>query len=203
MAKHIAAAAVMACALVATAAHAQGSEGARLSLGQGGVTFAKAYGPGFPTMDTPAREPNGEMSLITKKSLGCLGVGTAATAVALVAAPDSAIFLIGGGLVPILNPTVLYLGLGGVVFASFCAIGHAVTPMVLHYFETPVHPPGPTQPGACINCREARPYAPTVPASAAWTVVAPARAAPAPAAPASGGGPAFVSGLAALKAALR
>jgi hypothetical protein len=166
-----------------------------------GLIMAKAYGPSFPTMEGPAREPNGDMGYITKQSIGCLAMGTIAT-IAAMSASENALNIIGGGLVTPANTIVLYLGLGGLVFASFCAVGHAVTPLVLHFFETPAQVPSPTRPGDCRNCREARPYDPVTPVS--FALAAPATAAPTrPAQVQAGPKPAFVAGVPALRAALR
>ena len=118
---------------------------------------AKAYGPGFPTMEQPAREPNGDMSVITKLSVACLTAGGIATAAALAFSADNTLNIIAGGIVPAAHPILLTLGIGGVVFATYCSIGHAVTPLVLHQFGNPEPPPGSTRPSTCRDCRDARP----------------------------------------------
>ncbi|MFL5334137.1 MAG: hypothetical protein ACJ8H8_13365, partial [Geminicoccaceae bacterium] len=56
------------------------------------------------------------------------------------------------------TPSVVALGVFGVVFTSFCAIGQALTPLYLHYIPEPSpaapHPPEPppaSVPG-CATC---------------------------------------------------
>lgn len=103
----------------------------------------KSYGPSFPTMDTPAATPNGEMSDSVKQSIGCVVGGTAGTVAALSAGTENLINVIAGGLVRTANPVVLYTSLLGVVFASFCAVGQAMTPLVLYYAAPPPAAPPP------------------------------------------------------------
>lgn len=188
--------------LLATAAGALAGD-LRAEASHPPMVLAKSYGPSFPTMEGPARETNGEMAFITKRSLGCLGLGTAATlAVIGSSVVENAIHVIGGGVVAAANPTVTFLAVGGVVFASFCAVGHAMTPLVVHYFNPPepVAAP-PAQPSSCRNCRDARPLPSTTePAGlmpAALSTVSP----PAPGRRA--GGPTSINGLATLRAAIR
>ena len=77
----------------------------------------------------------------------------------------------GGGSVPGATPSVVALGVFGVVFTSFCAIGQALTPLYLHYFPEP--PPAVPRPPAaapasspgCTTCGPSAllPRAPKVP----------------------------------------
>ena len=110
------------------------------------VHRVRSYGP----MPDPVEQllaPDGNsMSLGVKQAIACLGVGTAATAGAIAADAVNLTNLIAGGLVPVANLGVLYLGLIGVVFASYCAIGSALAPIYLYYTlptsPNPGHSPG-------------------------------------------------------------
>ena len=115
---------------------------ARTAADTGPLVLTRPYGPG-----ADGAPSAGDDSV--KQSMGCLIGGTTATAAALLAGGRNVMNVIaGGGLVPA-NPAVLYIGLVGVVFASFCAIGQALTPLYLHYVEgageAPLHaaPPVP------------------------------------------------------------
>jgi hypothetical protein len=108
----------------------------------GPLVLIRPYGPG-----ADGAPDAGDDSF--KQSMGCLVGGATATAISLMAGGRNVMNVIaGGGLVPA-NPAVLYIGLVGVVFASFCAIGQALTPLYLHYVEgageAPLHaaPPVP------------------------------------------------------------
>ncbi len=70
-----------------------------------------------------------------KQSLGCLAVGSAGLSIALFADGVNIINVIAGGLVAPTNQLVLYTSLVGVVFASFCAVGQALTPAALMFYE--------------------------------------------------------------------
>jgi hypothetical protein len=94
------------------------------------------------------------------QSVACLAVGGLATAATLMVGWQNVTNLIsGGGSVPGATPSVVALGVFGVVFTSFCAIGQALTPLYLHYFPKPPsavpHPPAPApepEPPGCTNC---------------------------------------------------
>ena len=103
---------------------------ARVAADTGPLVLTRPYGPGT---DGPALTTDDPV----KQSMGCLVGGTTGTALALLAGGRNVMNVIaGGGLVPA-NPGVLYIGLVGVVFASFCAIGQALTPLYLHYVAGP------------------------------------------------------------------
>jgi hypothetical protein len=116
------------------------------------LVLARSYGPGpLKPWDTDV----GSWSDETKQSMGCLIGGVAGTAVALLAGGAAAVNVIaGGGLAPA-NPVVLYTGLAGVVFASFCAVGQALTPLFLYYFANSPEPQVHVLPGAGV--RDIRP----------------------------------------------
>ena len=102
----------------------------------GPLVLTRPYGPGA---DAAPNAP-GSTDDSVKQSMGCLIGGTTGTAVALLAGGRNVMNVIaGGGLVPA-NPAVLYIGIVGVVFASFCAIGQALTPLYLHYVDGPGQP---------------------------------------------------------------
>jgi hypothetical protein len=91
-----------------------------------------------------ARAADHHMPDDVKQSIGCVIAGTAGVAGAVAAGGENLINLIAGGLVAPQNRAVLYIGLAGVVFASFCAMGQALTPVYLYYTEPPA-PPETTQ----------------------------------------------------------
>lgn len=70
-----------------------------------------------------------------KQSIGCLVTGSIGTVGAVVAGGENLVNIIAGGVVAPQNRAVLYIGIVGVVFASFCAIGQALTPLYLHMVE--------------------------------------------------------------------
>lgn len=71
---------------------------------------------------------------------GCVIAGTAGTAVALSADSINLLNVVAGGIVLPNNPTVLYLGLAGVVFTTFCTLGQQLAPLYTYYFvDQPQH----------------------------------------------------------------
>lgn len=104
------------------------------------VVPVKSYGPSFPALSEDPG-PDGGMSESTKQSVGCAIGGTSGTVLAAWAGGENLVNVIAGGLVAPANAVVLYTGLVGVVFASFCAIGQALTPLYLHLTEPPAPPP--------------------------------------------------------------
>ncbi len=100
------------------------------------VLYAKSYGPSFPTLEPDASQSEG-WSDTAKQSMGCLLGGTSGIAAALIAGGENLVNVIAGGIVAPANPIALYVGLFGVVFASFCAVGQALTPLYIEYFEAP------------------------------------------------------------------
>jgi hypothetical protein len=114
----------------------------------GPLVLTRPYGPGSDGASVPGDDP-------IRQSMGCLIGGTSATAIALLAGGRNVMNVIaGGGLVPA-NPVVLYVGLVGVVFASFCAIGQALTPLYLYYVEGAGEPHSHVAPP--IPARDIRP----------------------------------------------
>jgi hypothetical protein len=108
------------------------------------IQLAKSYGPSFPAMEDPARDVTGAPTLVVQQGFGCLILGTAGTAAAMGASSLNVVQNIAGGLVAPANATVLGLGLVGVVFATYCSIGAAVTPLYLHLTGDPAaEPPQP------------------------------------------------------------
>jgi len=101
----------------------------------------KSYGPS----GSPSSNGNGgssdtlEFGDSERGSMGCLAGGVLGTAGALYIGGENIINLIAGGLVVPTSPAALYASLFGVVFASFCAVGQAMTPAVVYayrrYFE--------------------------------------------------------------------
>ncbi|GEM_PF-1585203 len=111
----------------------------------------KSYGPGFELPDRPSRLGNMSYSdEITEYDLsyGCIIGGVTGTGLSVGAGGLNVINLIAGGIVPAATPVAAYLALGGVVFASFCAVGQALTPAVMAtygYFAPPPKPVAPPQ----------------------------------------------------------
>lgn len=66
---------------------------------------------------------------------GCVLMGTAGTVAALTANSVNLLNVVAGGVVTPANPAVLYLGLAGVVFTSFCTLGQQLTPLYVYYFR--------------------------------------------------------------------
>ena len=82
-----------------------------------------------------AQEPPGPPKEVME-AWGCVLFGAAGTAGAVAANPENLINVLAGGVVPTANPSILYIGLAGVVFTTFCTLGMQLTPLYLHY----VHP---------------------------------------------------------------
>ncbi|HYH37420.1 MAG TPA: hypothetical protein VD860_04295 [Azospirillum sp.] len=66
---------------------------------------------------------------------GCVLMGSAGTVAALTANSVNLLNVVAGGVVTPANPAVLYLGLAGVVFTSFCTLGQQLTPLYVYYFR--------------------------------------------------------------------
>ncbi|MGE4221164.1 MAG: hypothetical protein AB7G39_17095, partial [Alphaproteobacteria bacterium] len=89
-------------------------------------------------------------------AVGCIVGGTVGTTASLYIGAANIINLIAGGGAPPASPAALYAAVAGVVFATFCAVGQSVTPLVVKtyhdYYAPPenrptvVPPLGPQQP---------------------------------------------------------
>ena len=103
----------------------------------------KSYGPS----GSPSSNGNGsstealEFGDSEQGSLGCIVGGTLGTVGAFLIGGENIINLIAGGLVPVSSPAALYAAMGGVVFASFCAVGQAMTPMAVYLYRRYVSEP--------------------------------------------------------------
>ncbi|MBM3549335.1 MAG: hypothetical protein FJX54_20555 [Alphaproteobacteria bacterium] len=116
------------------------------------IIFAKSYGPSFPSLEADASKMADEWSDTVKQSIGCVVGGAAGTSAAILAGGENLVNIIAGGVVVPANPVVLSIGLFGVVFASFCAVGQALTPLYIHYFEAPdPSPPASPRPAPLPN----------------------------------------------------
>jgi hypothetical protein len=89
----------------------------------------------IPPVSAFAENPEPEMSLEIRQSLGCLASGTAGTLVALGVGAENLVNMISGGIVLPINTGALAVGIFGVVFAGFCTVGESLTPSVLHIME--------------------------------------------------------------------
>lgn len=103
----------------------------------------KSYGPSGSPSSNGNNSSSGEPEFGDSEqgSLGCILGGTLGTAGALLIGGENIINLIAGGLVPVSSPAALYAAMGGVVFASFCAVGQAMTPMALYLYRRYVSEP--------------------------------------------------------------
>lgn len=66
---------------------------------------------------------------------GCVLAGSVGTAAAMAANSENLLNVVAGGIVAPANPAVLYIGLAGVVFTTFCSLGQSLTPLYLYYFS--------------------------------------------------------------------
>jgi hypothetical protein len=137
----------VAVALAVAASGALWAGDAAAGLAAIDVAPAKAYGPDFTLPNRPDLDAD---SAITEYdlSLGCIVGGVTGTGLSVGAGGLNVINLIAGGIVPASNPIAAYLALGGVVFASFCAVGQALTPTVMatyRYFLVPRSVTSPSQ----------------------------------------------------------
>lgn len=85
-----------------------------------------------------AQEPLGPPKEVPKEVVaawGCILFGTAGTAGAVAANSENLINVLAGGVVAPANPAILYIGLAGVVFTTFCTLGMQLTPLYLHYLQ--------------------------------------------------------------------
>ena len=123
------------------------------------VLYAKSYGPGVQPPESEAPKAEEGWSDSVKQSMGCLIGGSTGTGLAILAGGENLVNIIAGGIVPAGNPLALYVGVAGVVFASFCAVGQALTPLFLEYAtevpfvgHTPLTP-FPARPGNLPDAR--------------------------------------------------
>ncbi|MEQ8396468.1 hypothetical protein [Thalassobaculum sp.] len=141
-------AAVLATALLANSASA---DNLPQRAGAVSATPAKSYGPDFslPKRRPDSTDPGAEYAVTEYDlSLGCIVGGVTGTGLSISAGGLNVINLIAGGLVQAASPAAAYLALGGVVFASFCAVGQAVTPAAIatyQYFIPPLRTALPSQ----------------------------------------------------------
>jgi len=128
---------------------------ARLAVGGAAVAMALAAGSGaradgdgqapliLPSgaLAQVAPRPPGDIPMEVRQSLGCLLAGTVGTTVALAGGGFGVITNIAAGAgAPSMG--ALTLGLTGVVFGTFCAVGAVVTPLYV-YLTLPRPPPRP------------------------------------------------------------
>lgn len=106
----------------------------------------KSYGPsGSPAVGNGNGNGGLEFGESELNSLGCIVGGATGMGAALAIGGLNISNLIAGGIVPAATPAALYASLFGVVFATFCAVGQAVTPVAVYayrrYFEETDPPP--------------------------------------------------------------
>ncbi len=112
-------------------------------------TFVGARGSDDP------HPPAAGLNDTVRGAIGCTIGGTVATAVALAAGGENTVNLVAGGLVPSVNRAALYVGMVGVVFGSFCAIGQALTPIVTRQVVDPPSGAPPPHPPPRFDTRHA------------------------------------------------
>lgn len=111
------------------------AEISNLALGQEPVEalFERA------SMSAP-RSPSPLMSEQVMASYGCFFTGAAGTAAAVTFGAENLVNVVAGGIVVPANAAVLTIGVLGVVFASFCSVGQALTPMAVDLTERLAEP---------------------------------------------------------------
>jgi len=124
--------------LAPVVAAAQEASGLRSLRDRALVTVAGGAAPAHPVVPASAVFPP-EIEARTpphlQQAYGCLIGGTTSMVVAFAAGAENLVNTIAGGAVPMQNTGVLLLGVTGIVFASFCALGEAVTPIYVYYTE--------------------------------------------------------------------
>jgi len=75
------------------------------------------------------------MTETLRASYGCFVSGIGGTTAALLLGPQNLVNVVAGGIVVPAGVGVLAMGVFGVVFASFCTVGQALTPMALDLSE--------------------------------------------------------------------
>ena len=98
----------------------------------------------------PPKRPPQEVPQEVTAAWACVLIGSIGTGAAMAANSVNLLNVVAGGVVSPANPAVLYLGLAGVVFTSFCTLGQQLTPLYVYYFHD--------QPGNDVDlARVARP----------------------------------------------
>lgn len=95
----------------------------------------KAFGPSAPPLRERISRAADDMPMVLKQSIACLVLGSSGTAAAAMVGAENLVNVVGGGLVVTRNRIVLALGVAGVVFGTFCAVGGALTPLYLELVE--------------------------------------------------------------------
>ena len=111
------------------------------------LELVKSYGPSGPPASGNGSSNGVEFGESEMTSLGCLVGGSVGMGAAVAIGAANISNLIAGGLVPAASPAALYASLFGVVFATFCAVGQAMTPLVIYgykRFTEPSEDVGPT-----------------------------------------------------------
>ena len=151
---------VVLAGLMATALPADSASASDRPQSAAAATVAptKSYGPDFslPNRRTEGAAPNTDTGVTEYDlSLGCIVGGVTGTGLSISAGGLNVINLIAGGLVTAANPTAAYIALGGVVFASFCAVCQALTPaaMATYQYFIPPRRPIPLAPSDARYCQ--------------------------------------------------
>lgn len=102
------------------------TEAVNISLTQGAGDEKAITAPQILT-----RLPQPPLSEQVQASYGCFSAGLGGTVAAWTVGAENLVNVVAGGIVAPANPAVLTIGVLGVVFASFCTVGQALTPMAL------------------------------------------------------------------------
>lgn len=111
----------------------------------------KSYGPSNsgPKANGDSASNGGlEFGESEQGALGCVVGGVVGTAGAIAIGGENIVNLIAGGLVPVANSAALYAALTGVVFATFCAVGQSLTPLIVYSYRKYVAAPDSAAPAA-------------------------------------------------------
>jgi hypothetical protein len=85
--------------------------------------------------------PDGSMSDAVKSAVGCAVGGSTAFATSIAIGGTNTINVVAGGLVTPASAILLYLGLGAVIFGSFCQIAMSLMPF--YFYATEPAPEAP------------------------------------------------------------
>lgn len=126
---------ILAAALVTGAVVGAGSDVRAQALVQGPPSAPPAVEEQFASPLVPPKLPSQAVPQEVTAAWGCVVFGSVGTAAAVGASSVNLLNVIAGGVVTPANPAVLYLGLAGVVFTSFCTLGQQLTPLYTYYLR--------------------------------------------------------------------
>lgn len=107
------------------------------------AAHAQTYDQTDPQLATPLIPPKLPPQAVPQEvtaAWACVLMGTAGTTAAVASNSVNLLNVVAGGIVTPANPAVLYLGLAGVVFTSFCTLGQQLAPLYVYYFRDQPEP---------------------------------------------------------------